>query len=39
MMFIEMALGKHAQNMEPNILDNGSERILNYIICGCALSP
>jgi len=27
------------QNMEPNIPNNGSERILNYIMCGNVLSP
>jgi len=35
MMFIEMALGDHVQN----ITNNGSEKILNYIMCGYALSP
>jgi len=27
------------QNMEPNIFNNGGERILNCIMCGHALSP
>jgi hypothetical protein len=35
MMSIEMALGKHA----PNIINNGNEKILNYIMCDYALSP
>ncbi len=39
MMSIELALGEHAQNMEPNIPNNGNERIFNCIMCGCALSP
>ncbi len=39
MMSIEMALGEHVQNMEPNIPNNRNERILNYIMCDCALSP
>jgi hypothetical protein len=27
------------QNMEPNVLNNGGEKISNYIMCGYALSP
>jgi hypothetical protein len=27
------------QNMEPNIHNNVSERILNYVICGNMFSP
>ncbi len=38
----EMTLKKHelfTQNMEPNIPNNGGERISNYIMYGSALCP
>jgi hypothetical protein len=38
----EMALKKmnlFIQNMEPNIPNNGGEKIPNYIMCGSAFYP